>query len=252
MIWVRSILFFTVLFTVTPLMAVFCAPALLLGEGPARACMRVWARLMLAALKAICGVSHRVAGAENIPTGGAVIAANHQSMWETIALFAILPRPVMVFKRELARNPVYGVWAKYGGVAIDRRAGVKAIRDLTRAAEEQVAMGRQLILFPEGTRIKPGTRAAFQPGVAAAARATGAPCVPVAHNSGEHWRHPGPLKTPGEITIAFLPPIPRGAPRKAFTTALERAIAGARADLPGAGAHRPPGGEETLQSMETA
>ncbi len=214
--------------------------------------MRAWARAMLAALRVICGVSHRVVGEENIPTGGAVIAANHQSMWETISLLAILPRPVMVFKKELARNPVYGVWTKYGGVEIDRRAGVRALRELTRAAEEQVAMGRQLVLFPEGTRIKPGARVRFQPGVAAAAQATGAPCIPVAHNSGEHWRHPGPLKTPGEITLAFLPPIATEGPRKVFTKALEDAIAGARRDLQRADAPARSGGDEPIEAMETA
>ena len=231
MAWPRSIIFFVFLFTATPLMALLCAPALFFGEGPARACIRFWARLMLKALHLTCGVKHRLIGAENIPDGGAIIASNHQSMWETISLFALLPRPVMVFKKELALNPVYRLWAKYAGVAIDREAGVKAIRVLSDAARDTVSEGRQFILFPEGTRVAPGRTASFQSGVAAVYKAAQAPCVPIAHNSGAHWLHPGPLKRQGEIVIKVLPPIDAGLPRKDFAALLEERITEARPDL---------------------
>lgn len=231
MAWPRSLLFFVFLFTITPLMALLCAPALFFGEGPARACIRSWARLMLGALHVICGVRYRLIGAENITSGGAIIASNHQSMWETISLFAFLPRPVMVFKKELARNPVYRFWAKYAGVAIDRTAGVKAIRALSEAARHAISEGRQFILFPEGTRVAPGRTRPFQSGVAAVYKSAGAPCVPIAHNSGAHWLHPGPLKRPGEIIIKVLPAIEAGLPRKEFEALLEARINAARPDL---------------------
>jgi len=105
------------------------------------------------------------------------------------------------------------------------------LRDLTAHANALLEDGRQIILFPEGTRTRLGARQPFQPGVAAIYQAGNAPCVPVAHNSAEHWLYPGPLKRPGEITIEFLPPIEPGVNRKIFIRRLETAIAAARPDL---------------------
>lgn len=209
--------------------ATLCAPLLLLGEAGARTGVRIWSRAALGGLRAICGVRHVVIGADNIPDGGGIIAANHQSMWETIALFALVPKPVMVFKRELLGVPIYGWWGmKAGSIPVDREAGPKAIKALSRTASQKIAEGCQVIVFPEGTRGRVGEALPLQPGVAAIYAAAGASCTPALHDSGRFWLYPGGVgsrKRPGVITLRFLPPIEAGQDRKAFQRRLEAALA---------------------------
>ena len=231
MTWLRSIAFFLFLFIGTPFMTVLFAPAILFGENAAVTCVRVWSKIMVGALRVLCGVRYEIEGLENIPEEGVIVASNHQSMWETVAFMSLLPKPVMVFKKELTANPVYALWGKYAGIAIDRSRGARALKDLTAAAIEKLADGRQVILFPEGTRVPLGETRPYQPGVAAVYKAANAPCVPIAHNSGAHWRHPGPLKIPGVIEVKILPAIPPGMERKKFMTLLEETINTARPDL---------------------
>ena len=172
-----------------------------------------------------------------MPQGGALIAANHQSQWETIALYAMAPKPVMVFKKELTRIPVYGWWAaRAGNIPVDRKGGAKALRAMTRAARARADAGEQIIIFPEGTRKKPGDPIALQPGVAGIYAAMNAPCTPVAHDSGRFWRFPGGEKIPGVITLRFLPAIAPGLDRKEFLRTLAASIESGRPDLIATGA----------------
>lgn len=183
-------------------------------------------------LKVLTGVSHRIEGAENIPEGGALVAANHQSMWETLALWAILPQPVAILKQELQRLPVFGWWTKVtGNIAVDRKGGAKALRAMQRNAARKISEGAQVFVFPEGTRTEPGEKRRFLPGTAGIYLAAAAPCVPVAHDSGRFWRHPGNSKTPGVITMRILEPIPPGLDRKTFLRELENRITENRPDL---------------------
>ncbi len=229
---IRGIAFLVFIFSGSLIYGVIIAPVFLFGENAARAVAKFWVRTALDALHFITGVTYRVEGAENMPDGGAIIAANHQSMWETLALYQLMPRPVFVYKKELARLPVYGwVVARAGNIAVDRRAGAKALRAMRATAATRIEEGCQVIVFPEGTRVPPGQTAKFHSGVAGIYTATGAPCVPAAHNSGQFWRHPGPEKTAGEITIRFLPAIEPGLDRKVFLDQLKQKIDGARPDL---------------------
>ncbi len=229
---IRGIAFLAIIFSSSLVYGVAVAPILLFGENPARAVAKLWIRMALGALKYITGVTYRVEGEANIPDGGAIVAANHQSMWETLALYLLMPRPVFVFKKELGRVPFYGwVVACAGNIAVDRKGGAKTLRALRATAARRIEEGCQVIVFPEGTRIPPGQTAKFHSGIAGIYAAAGAPCVPAAHNSGLFWRHPGPEKTPGEITIRFLPAIKPGLDRKVFLDQLKQTIDGARPDL---------------------
>jgi 1-acyl-sn-glycerol-3-phosphate acyltransferase len=223
MIPARSFLFDVFIVLLTTVMGVILLPALL-DRRAARTATRIWAKIVLAGLALICGIRHRIYGAENIPPGRAIVASNHQSMWETIVLLAILPRPAIVFKRELERIPIYGWWARRTGVPVDRNAGAKALRMLRRAAERHMARGDQIVVFPEGTRGPPGSLGPLQPGIAGMYLVADAPTTPVVHNSGEFWRHPSGLKEPGTISIRFLPAIPPHLPRRAFMPALDAAL----------------------------
>lgn len=216
----------------TVILGVLMLPAAAFGPRATRRAIQVWARAALLGLGLIAGMRHRVEGREHIPTGPALVACNHQSMWETISLFALLPNPVMVFKKELLDVPVYGWWGKAGGnIVVDREAGARAIRALNREAAARLAEGAQVVIFPEGTRASVGERLAFQPGVAGIYRHADVPCVPVAHDSGRFWRHPGPERRAGVVTIRFLPPIPPGLARDEFMRRLETSVASARPDL---------------------
>lgn len=196
------------------------------GARGARVVTRVWAHCALFGLAAICGLRYVVKG--KLPEGAAVIAPNHQSMWETIAFFALAHKPSMVFKRELLKVPVYGWWGRLAkSIPVDREAGPRAIRALSATAAARLAEGCQIIVFPEGTRARLGEKLPLQPGVAAIYKAASVAVTPALHDSGRYWRHPGglfSLKTPGVITLTILPPIEAGLDRKAFQARLEAAL----------------------------
>ncbi len=130
--------------------------------------VRIWAQGMLVLLSGVCGLRHRIEGRENIPRGAAIIAAKHQSAWETIALGAILERPVFILKKELLAVPLVG-WhfRKAGNIPVDRSLGAKALRAMIPKAEAAIAAGHQVIVFPEGTRVGVDERHPYQPGIAA-------------------------------------------------------------------------------------
>lgn len=234
----RSLLFTAFLALLTAVLGVLFLPVLLFGQDGARAIIKGWSHIALFALKLLCGISHRVEGRENLPDGAAIVAANHQSMWETIALFAILRRPTMVFKQELLKVPVYGWWARASGVMLDREAGAKAIRALREATTDRLSRGDQIVIFPEGTRGPPGGLLPLLPGVAGIYLVANVPVTPAIHDSGSFWRHPGPAKTPGTITLKILPAIAPGLPRREFMAKLEAALSSAAPADPG-GARQP-------------
>jgi len=216
----------------TLIVGVLGCPLLLFGQSAAHAAIKLWSQSVLLALNVFCGVRYRVEGAENIPEAGGIVAVNHQSMWETLVLFVLLPRPVMILKKELTRIPIYGWWALAARhIAVDRKGGAKALRDMRKKAVLSVEEGRQIVIFPEGTRLKPGVSVDYHPGVAGIYQSVNAICTPVAHDSGCFWRHPGSKKNPGVITIRFLPAIQPGLDRKTFLHDLKSAIDGARPDL---------------------
>ena len=166
-----------------------------------------------------------VRGLEHRPSGPALIAAKHQSMLDTVAPWRFLSDPCFVLKQELLRLPVYGWYARKADmVAVDREAHAKALRQLVTDARAQLAQGRQVIIFPEGTRQLPGAAPDYKPGVAALYRDLVIPVVPMATNSGVHWPAHGQGYTPGQVVFEFLEPIPAGLKRGEFMRALEDRI----------------------------
>lgn len=225
LILLRSLLFNLLFLGGTAVLAVAGLPLLLAPTRVLAAYVRGWARLVVAALEAICGIRLVVTGLEHVPPGPAIIAAKHQSAFDTIVWLMLLPAPVYVLKKELLAIPVYGAMARrLGHIPVDRRAGAAALRRMVRAAAQRLAEGRPIVIFPEGTRAAPGERLPYQPGVAALALATGAPVVPVATDSGLRWGRRAFLKRPGPIHVAVLPPLPPASSRGALMAALEAAI----------------------------
>jgi 1-acyl-sn-glycerol-3-phosphate acyltransferase len=187
---------------------------------------RAWARVVIRLLGLCCRIEVRVSGLEHLPGHGPVlIASTHQSAFDT-AVWMLLPRPSYVLKKELLKVPVFGrLMQPAGMIAVDRSAGARAIRDLIRAGQAAAADGRQVVIFPQGTRASPGEKRVIQPGVAALASAMAAPVIPVVTDSGAHWGRNSFLKHPGTIHILIGRPLPAGLARAALIPALDAAWA---------------------------
>jgi len=229
---VRSLIFTLWLYLSMPLFAVGLSPALLMPHGIAMGVIKLWARFVLFGLRWIAGIKVEVRGLEHRPTGPALIAAKHQGMLDVIAPFAFLDDACFVMKKELMPLPFFGWFAwKTKMIAVDRAAHAKALKDMVRQTRARLAEGRQILIFPEGTRTTPGEPADYKPGVAAIYRDVEAPCWPIATNSGVHWPAHGFKRYPGTVVFEFLPPIPAGLKRAAFMAELESRIEGASTAL---------------------
>lgn len=184
-----------------------------------------WARSVLWVLDVLVGLTFEVRGLEHRPTGPAIVAAKHQSAWDTIAINVLLAHPAVVLKRELLQLPVWGWLARRCGmIAVDRAAGTSALRGMVAEARKRAGEGRQIVIFPQGTRTAPGTRRGYFPGVAALYDQLGLPVVPIALNSGVFWGRRAFMKRSGTIVVEFLPAIPPGLPRRQFIGELEARI----------------------------
>ncbi|MDB5374788.1 MAG: 1-acyl-sn-glycerol-3-phosphate acyltransferase [Belnapia sp.] len=226
MIWLRSVLFNIAFFGSTAMVAILSTPVLLAPAHWTMPPIRFWAWLVVQELRFICGIRLVVTGREHLPQQGpALIAAKHQSAFDTVIWLLLVPKCAYVLKQELLRIPFYGfLVAKVGMISVDRAGGGAAMRHLLKAGKDAAAAGRQLVIFPEGTRVAPGERVPYQPGIAALASATGLPVIPVATDSGVRWGRRAFLKRPGTITISVLPPLPAGLPRAVLIGELERVI----------------------------
>ena len=242
---VRSLLFNGFFYAWTTICVVLGLPLLLGPRVGIYYLGRVWAHPILGALDLFCGLRHEVRGREHLPEGAVLIAAKHQSAWDTIIFSILLWDHAFVLKRELLWVPLFGLYlARAGLIAVDRRGGAKALRKVVADARKAAALGRPIVIFPEGTRVAPDQHRPYQPGVAALYKQLGLPVVPVALNSGLFWRRRSFLKQPGTITLEFLPPIAPGLPRKEFLAQLEQMIEGRSRALAGLGAAEIPAQHE--------
>jgi 1-acyl-sn-glycerol-3-phosphate acyltransferase len=224
MILLRSVLFNAGFYLATAVIGIVGLPLMLAPRRWAIEVVRLWGRVVVAMLRVICGVRVEMRGLENIPPGAVVLASKHQSAFDTIIWLATLPDPAYVLKKELLAIPVYGWFCrKVGMIPVDRAGGGAALRAMLRAAQVALEQGRQVVIFPEGTRSAPGERLPYQPGVVAIAGA-GAPVVPVATDSGLVWGRKAFVKKPGTIRVSVLPALPPGLPRAKLLAALETAI----------------------------
>lgn len=213
----RSLLFTGIFYLNTAVFLILGSPLLL---GPRR-----WAMLGLKAhaqaslwwMKVIAGTRIEVRGLEHLPQGPALICAKHQSAWETFALIPLFRDPAMVMKAELGKIPLYGWFSrKFEHVLIERERGPVALRHMIRDAKARAAAGREIVIFPEGTRRIPGAEPDYKPGALALYDGLGLPCVPLALNSGLYWPRNSCMRYPGKIIVEILPPIPPGLPRREF------------------------------------
>ena len=205
-LFLRSALFWLALLVITPpysLLALACAP---LPRMARYWVISGWSRLIIWCLHNLCGIDWRIEGREQLPARPAVILSKHQSAWETLAFQQIFPPQVHVLKRELLWLPFFG-WglALMSPIPIDRGRGLAALRQIARRGKQRLEQGFWVVVFPEGTRVKPGESRRYQLGGAWLAAHSGAPVVPVAHNAGRYWPRNGFLKRPGTVTVRIGP-----------------------------------------------
>ena len=181
-----------------------------------------WSRFHHWLARQVLGIRTRIEGA--IPPGPYLIAAKHQSMFETIEMLQFARTPVIVLKRELADMPLFGrMTRRYGVIPVDRKAGAKALRDMLAGAKAAAATGRPVIIYPEGTRVPPGSSPPLRAGFAGIYRALGLPVVPVAHDSGRLFGR-GLDKRGGTVTFRVGEIIPPGLKREEIEARVHTAI----------------------------
>lgn len=226
MILVRSLLFNVAFYLATLVYLIATLPVyFFLPQRGAMAIVQSWASLSTYLLRVVAGTAVEVRGRDNLPTGGVIVASKHQSAFETFALIPLLANPAVVMKRQLRSIPIFGQYTiKAGMINVDRAGKTAALRALAERAGEEIARGRPVLIFPEGTRRPPGAAPAYQSGIALIYRTLGVPVVPVAVNSGLYWPRRSFLHYPGTIIVDILPPIPPGLESRAFLDRLEKTI----------------------------
>lgn len=250
---IRSVLFAIAFYLNTAIFLIFGSPLLLAPRSWAMAGLRAHARVSVWLLRVIVGTKMEVRGLSRLPDAPFLIAAKHQSAWDTFALIPLFKDPAIVMKAELGNIPLYGWFSrKFEHVLIRREQGPSALRHLIKDAKTRAAEGREVLIFPEGTRQPAGAPPAYKPGVTAIYEGLKLPCVPVALNSGLFWPRRSWSRHPGTIVVEILDPIPAGLPRAQFRQTLSNRIETASHRLiaeAAASANPPPLSEEARAAI---
>jgi 1-acyl-sn-glycerol-3-phosphate acyltransferase len=203
-LFIRTLLFYlglvAIVLTLLPGMVI----ALFMPQLPRSRYLTSWGRSIIWWQKIVCGLTYEVTGRENIPEGNGIILSKHQSSWETFALQLVFPEQTWVLKRALMYIPIFG-WglALAGSIAIDRGRGTQALKQVIAKGTDRLNKGLWVVIFPEGTRARPGQPGKYNPGGAMLAVRSGYPAVPVAHNAGSYWPRSGWPIRPGVIQMVI-------------------------------------------------
>jgi len=205
---IRSYLFHISMVVTVVIFITLALPFWLLPFETRDRIIKQWVRFQVWTLKILCNLRYEVEGRENIPEGGFIVLAKHQSTWETFAFQMVLPPIVWVAKRELLFVPWFG-WglAMLEPIMIDRKSGKRALDQVVEQGSLRLGQGRCVVIFPEGTRVEAGTRRKYGLGGPLLAARTGYPVVPVAHNAGTFWGRRSHIIKPGVIRLAIGPVI---------------------------------------------
>jgi 1-acyl-sn-glycerol-3-phosphate acyltransferase len=228
----RSLLFNALFYANVIVQMIVALPTLALPHRIHLAFIRSYVHTSLWLLRVVCGTTVEWRGLSKLPRGACIVACKHQSAWETFSLYEVLADPTYILKRELMRIPLFG-WhmRKAGLIPIDRGAGLAALSRMTARARDELERGRQVVIFPEGTRRPPGAEPNYRPGVAHLYGKAGVACVPLALNSGLFWPRRSLLRFPGTILVEVLDPIAPGLDARAFLARLQNDLEAASARL---------------------
>ena len=228
----RSLIFNAAFYVNMIVLMIVGLPTIALPYAFLHGILRAYARSSLWLLRAVCGIGVEWRGRDKLPAGACIVACKHQSLWETFALFMLLDDPTFVLKRELMWIPLFGWLARKAGmIAIDRAGRTRALARMMARTREEIARGRQIVIFPEGTRRTPGAEPHYLPGVALLYGESALACVPIALNSGLFWPRRSLIRHPGTVLVEVLDPIPAGLDRRTFLRRLRSDVEEATARL---------------------
>ena len=223
MMMFRSILFVIWMYGLMAVLGLLALPALLLPKSVTFWAISLYARGLIWGLKVFCGISVEIRGRQNMPRGTVLYAGKHNCMLDVFIPFLVMPAPAIILKQELLWYPFLGWYAlKAAMIPIDRAGNTRTLKKMVAAARERADDGRQIVIFPEGTRTVPGAEPAYHAaGISALAKRIEAPILPVATNAGLCWPGRGVKRSKGTIIYEILPPIPAGLPRKELMSRLQ-------------------------------
>jgi 1-acyl-sn-glycerol-3-phosphate acyltransferase len=225
LIFLRSLLYNVLFYLMLVLWQIIAIPTFLMPRWAILNIAKYWARSSIWLLRVICNTRVEFRGTEKIPKGPLIVASKHQSMWETFALMPLFEQPLYILKRDLTWIPFFGWYLiKADMIGIDRDAGARSLKDMARRAAEAVRRGRQLIIFPEGTRRPVDAEPQYKSGIGMIYVDCGVTCLPVALNSGLFWPRRTFMRYPGTLVVELLDPLPPGLSRKEFNTRIATGI----------------------------
>ncbi len=225
--WIRSTLFNVIFYTMTTAFCILYIPLIAAPRSWLIAMLRVYMRLLSAVEKHVAGITLEIRGREHLPPPGTafLVAAKHQSPYETMKLHLILDDPAVILKKELTQIPIWGWLAqKADQIPVDRSNPARALKSITDGARRIAAQNRPIVIFPQGTRVRVHETTSDKPyksGIIRMQAQTNLPIVPMALNSGLFWPRDGWRKYPGTVVFEFLPPIPPGGDPKDTLRTLE-------------------------------
>ena len=232
MLVIRSLLFNVLFYLNLLIYFIIAIPTLVTPRMAIVRLARSWGRTNNRLLRLVCGIKVEYRGLEKIPQGALLVASKHQSLWETFALLQLFADPAFILKRELQWIPFFGWYAmKASMIPVDRGRRGQALADMTERARAELARGRQIVIFPEGTRRAPGAEPRYKFGIAHLYGETGIACLPIALNSGLFWPRRSFMRYPGTIVAEVLDPIAPGLSKDAFAARLQQEIETATARL---------------------
>jgi 1-acyl-sn-glycerol-3-phosphate acyltransferase len=224
-IFSRSLVYNVLFYLVLAFWVIVGIPTYLMPRWGIMAIAKYWARSSIWLMRVICNTRVEYRGLEKIPDGPLIVASKHQSTWETFALLQFFDQPLFILKRELRWIPLFGWYLiKSDMIGVDRGAGGRALIQTMHRAGEAVRRGRQLIIFPEGTRMPVDAPPNYKSGVGLVYANSEVACLPVALNSGLFWPRRTFMRYPGTLVVEFLDPLPPGLPRNEFTARISTVI----------------------------
>jgi 1-acyl-sn-glycerol-3-phosphate acyltransferase len=253
MLALRSFVFNVAFYGVLVGLIVIGLPTLLLDRFAVFRLARLWSRISFWLLRVICGTRVEFRGLDHIPSGACIVAPKHQSIVDVFGLFPFFPDFTFILKKELTRIPLFGWYVKRADLtAIDRSQGASALTQAKTRARESLAQGRQLLMYPEGTRRQPGAEPLYKFGIAHIYADNTVPCLPVAHNAGMFWGRRTFIRRPGTMLFEFLPLIEPGLDARVFFQRLQDELESATNRLIAETVARDPSLEATLAKREAA
>lgn len=223
---IRSVLFTILMFTTAFIASALCLLTFFLPYEKRYPYLVAWPKLTIWLAKKICGLNYVIHGAENIPKNNAIIIANHQSTWETLALFTLFPHACFVLKQELLSIPLFGWGLRLlEPIAINRKNRMSALEQVMKQGAQRLKQNRCIAIFAEGHRMPVGQLGKFKIGAAKLAITTNTPIIPVSHDAGKYWRRRAFIKTPGTIVLTVGSAIaPDGLTANQLTEKVKNAI----------------------------